>query len=161
MRIASLLSAGLLGLSMGMASPAIAAEVTPLVDVQWLKANGERDDVVLLDIRNDIDGGSEKLYEQGHIPGSVYSDYLKAGWRTEVDGVIAQAPSETEAVWGSRERRATSSPLPRPVKTSQTTSCDTSPTPRDKAWPPTSTPTATTHSWDSPAGQTGFHKVAS
>ena len=72
--------------------PAFASELTPLVDVAWVKANADRDDVVLLDIRNKIDGGSPATFAKGHIPGAVHSDYLKGGWRTEIDGVIAQAP---------------------------------------------------------------------
>ncbi|MEZ5931865.1 MAG: sulfurtransferase [Alphaproteobacteria bacterium] len=78
------------------AAPALADELKPLVDVDWIKANAARDDVVLLDIRNEIDGGSAEIFVQGHIPGAVYSDYLKAGWRTEIDGVIAQAPRQDQ-----------------------------------------------------------------
>ncbi len=76
-----------------LALPALAAEPGPLVDVAWVKANADRDDVVLLDIRNKIDGGSAKTFAAGHIPGAVYSNYLEAGWRTKVDGVIGQTPS--------------------------------------------------------------------
>lgn len=72
--------------------PAAAVEITPLVDVEWLKTHGERDDVVILDIRNRIDGGSAETFAEGHIPGAVHSDYLQDGWRAEVDGVIGQAP---------------------------------------------------------------------
>ena len=64
----------------------------PLVDVDWVKANGDRPEVVILDIRNKIDGGSRKVFEAGHIPGAVYSDYLKDGWRTKVAGVPGQLP---------------------------------------------------------------------
>ncbi len=64
----------------------------PLVNVAWLLDNAERDDLVVLDIRNKLDGGSEAVYRAGHIPGAVYSDYLKAGWRTERDGVPGQLP---------------------------------------------------------------------
>jgi thiosulfate/3-mercaptopyruvate sulfurtransferase len=45
---------------------------------------------VILDVRNKLGGASETAYRAGHIPGAVYSDYLKAGWRTKVDGVIGQ-----------------------------------------------------------------------
>lgn len=74
-------------------NPATAAGLDPLVDVTWLKANLKRDDLVLLDIRNQIDGGSAESFAKGHIPGSVHSDYLRAGWRTEIDGVVGQVPS--------------------------------------------------------------------
>lgn len=64
----------------------------PLVDVAWLLENGQRDDLVVLDVRNELSNGSEAVYRAGHIPGAVYSNYLKSGWRTEVDGVPAQLP---------------------------------------------------------------------
>lgn len=48
--------------------------------------------MVVLDIRNKIDGGSETAYRQGHIPGAVCSNYLEAGWRTEVDGLPGLLP---------------------------------------------------------------------
>ncbi|MPZ10047.1 MAG: sulfurtransferase [Kiloniellaceae bacterium] len=75
------------------AAPAVAGEAArPLVDVAWLLENDGRDDLVVLDVRNELGGGSEAVYKAGHIPGAVYSDYLKAGWRTEIDGVPAQLP---------------------------------------------------------------------
>ncbi len=69
-----------------------ASDLKPLVDVDWVKTHSGRDDVVLLDIRNKIDGGSAKVFKAGHIPGAIYSNYLKAGWRTKRDGVIGQLP---------------------------------------------------------------------
>ncbi len=73
-----------------------AAEITPLVDPlvdgDWIKANGQRPEVVILDVRNELGGGSEMAYRQGHVPGAVYSDYLTAGWRGTVDGVPGQLP---------------------------------------------------------------------
>lgn len=65
---------------------------TPLVDVDWIKANGQAPGVVVLDLRNKLGKGSKESYLQGHIPGAVYSDYLKDGWRTKVDGVPGQLP---------------------------------------------------------------------
>ncbi len=102
MRLFSPLLGPLTGLFLAIASPAPASELAPLVDVDWVKANLERDDVVLLDIRNRIDGGSAASFANGHIPGAVHSDYLKDGWRTEVDGIIAQAPGadQIEALVG-------------------------------------------------------------
>ncbi len=70
-----------------------ANDVTPLVDAAWVKAHTGQPDVVFLDIRNKLDGASEKTYRQGHIPGAVYSDYLSAGWRTKMDGVPGQLPT--------------------------------------------------------------------
>lgn len=64
----------------------------PLVDAAWLKANAGRADLVVLDIRNKLGKGSKESYLQGHVPGAVYSDYLKDGWRTKVNGVPGQLP---------------------------------------------------------------------
>jgi len=79
--------------------PALAETPGPLVDVDWLKVSKDREDVVILDIRNKIDGGSAKTFAAGHIPGAVYSNYLEAGWRTKVDGVVGQTP-KTEQLEG-------------------------------------------------------------
>ncbi len=69
---------------------AFAAE--PLVDTKWLNDNLKNKEVFVLDIRNKIDKGSYETFTQGHIPGSIYSDYLQDGWRTKVDGIIGQLP---------------------------------------------------------------------
>jgi thiosulfate/3-mercaptopyruvate sulfurtransferase len=66
--------------------------VPPLVDVAWLLDNAGQDGLVVLDLRSEPGGGSEAAYRAGHIPGAVYSNYLMAGWRTEIDGVPAQLP---------------------------------------------------------------------
>lgn len=69
-----------------------AEAVSPLVDVAWIKANSCADGVVVLDIRNELDGGSKTTYLRGHIPCAVYTDYLKGGWRTAVKKVPGQLP---------------------------------------------------------------------
>ena len=92
MRLASSTFAWIVGLLLVLSGPTFASDLEPLVDVDWIKANADREDVVLLDIRNKIDGGSAETFAKGHIPGSVHSDYLKDGWRTKVDGVIGQVP---------------------------------------------------------------------
>ncbi|MEM7224945.1 MAG: sulfurtransferase [Pseudomonadota bacterium] len=74
------------------ATPVVARAATPLVDVDWLKENAQRPEVVILDVRNKLGGGSKDAYLAGHIPGAVYSDYLRDGWRTKVNGVIGQLP---------------------------------------------------------------------
>ncbi|MBX2882715.1 MAG: sulfurtransferase [Granulosicoccus sp.] len=53
----------------------------PLVDVDWVKANLGKPDVVFLDVRGKIAGKSKADYLRGHIPGAVYTAYLKDGWR--------------------------------------------------------------------------------
>ena len=65
---------------------------TPLVDVEWAKANSCNEGVRVLDIRNPLDGGSRTDYLKGHIPCAVHTDYLKGGWRTMVDNVVGQLP---------------------------------------------------------------------
>ena len=93
--LATRLAAVVLGAAMLVAGgPAGAAgdAPPPLVDVAWLLEHAGSDDLVVLDVRNELGGGSEAVYRAGHIPGSVYSDYLKGGWRTEIDGVPAQLP---------------------------------------------------------------------
>ncbi len=70
-RIASLLAAVLAAM---LSSLAHAAE--PLVDVAWLKANIGKPNVVVLDLQP-----SMRDYVAGHIPGAIYTDYAKGGWR--------------------------------------------------------------------------------
>jgi len=64
----------------------------PFVSVDWLSENLTNDKVVVLDIRNKIDGGSKEIFETGHIPSSIYSNYLEDGWRTTVDGIVGKLP---------------------------------------------------------------------
>ncbi|MEJ2509283.1 MAG: sulfurtransferase [Gammaproteobacteria bacterium] len=67
-----------------------ASSAPPLVNVAWVKANSCKPGVVVLDIRNKLDGHSRTDYLRGHIPCAVYSNYLKDGWRSKVDGVVGQ-----------------------------------------------------------------------
>ena len=64
----------------------------PLVSVDWLKINLSNEKLIVLDIRNKIDGGSKEAFEVGHIPQAVYSNYLTEGWRTTVDGIVGKLP---------------------------------------------------------------------
>ncbi|MDZ7750643.1 MAG: rhodanese-like domain-containing protein [Gammaproteobacteria bacterium] len=65
-----------------------ATPVQPLVDGNWIKANGCNAGVVVLDIRSEkIDGQSAGDYRKGHVPCAVHTDYHTAGWRTKVDNV--------------------------------------------------------------------------
>lgn len=70
-----------LGLAVGVAN---AAE--PLVDVDWVKSNIGKPDIVFLDVRGAIAGKSKTDYLRAHIPGAVYTDYLKDGWRSADKG---------------------------------------------------------------------------
>ncbi len=80
------------GLAALLAVPAWAGEVSPLVDADWLSSNLGAENLVVLDIRNRIDGGSAETFAEGHIPGAVYSNYTEAGWRVERDGVVGMLP---------------------------------------------------------------------
>jgi thiosulfate/3-mercaptopyruvate sulfurtransferase len=98
MRVASLLGAAALGSLL-----VSAATARPLVDADWLAANLGREDLVVLDIRNEFGGGSRESFLAGHIPGAVHSDYLKDGWRTTVDDIPGMTPrtDTLEALIGS------------------------------------------------------------
>ncbi len=54
---------------------------TPLVDVDWVKSNIGKSGVVFLDVGGKLGGKSKANYLRGHIPGAVYTNYLKDGWR--------------------------------------------------------------------------------
>ena len=64
----------------------------PLINVDWLKSNLSNEKLIILDIRNKIDGGSKDAFEISHIPTAVYSNYLEDGWRTTVDGIVGKLP---------------------------------------------------------------------
>ncbi|MDP6476017.1 MAG: rhodanese-like domain-containing protein [Alphaproteobacteria bacterium] len=72
------------------AAPAhAAAGAGPLVDAAWAVAHIGRDDVRFLDIR----GGGAEDFAAAHIPGAVFSDYFRAGWRTAgADGTPGMLP---------------------------------------------------------------------
>lgn len=78
------------------ASAANTADAQPLVSVEWLKSHLNDKDVVVLDIRSAIDGGGAKAFAEAHIPGSVHSDYDKAGWRVTRNNVPFMLPTVAE-----------------------------------------------------------------
>lgn len=67
-----------------------AQEITPLVTAEWLKAHAADENVVILDIRDDIE--KTDLGDLPYIEGAVVAPYGSAGWRTEVEGVPGQIP---------------------------------------------------------------------
>ena len=73
----------ILGLA-AFSTSAFAAE--PLVDVDWVKANIGKPNVVFLDVRGKLAGKSKADYLRGHIPGAVWTNYLKDGWRAKDKG---------------------------------------------------------------------------
>ena len=70
-------------------SSANAAE--PTVSSDWLKKNLNSPNVFVLDIRNKLDGGGYDAFKEKHIPGSVHSDYLGAGWRTTIKELLVNS----------------------------------------------------------------------
>ena len=80
-------------MALSLAAMPLVTMASALVDGDWLAARLEQPNVVVLDIRSAIDGGSRRVYEQGHIPGAVYSNYVDAPWRAKVDGVVGKLPS--------------------------------------------------------------------
>src|SRR5262249_28559375 len=68
----------------------------PLVTAEWLNGHRTDPDLIVLDIRSAIDGGGAQAYAAGHIPGSVHSDYDKAGWRVTRNNVPSMVPTAPE-----------------------------------------------------------------
>jgi len=85
MRVVSL--AFLLSILSGVA---FANEIRPLVDAEWVKANAGKENVVLLDIRDNV--ADTDLGEKPYIEGAVVAPYATAGWRTELNGVPGMLP---------------------------------------------------------------------
>ncbi|MFN3658748.1 MAG: sulfurtransferase [Pseudolabrys sp.] len=85
-----------LALTFAAAATAAAADLPPLVGADWLNNHLRDEKLVVLDIRSAIDGGGAKAYEAAHIPGSVHSDYDKAGWRVTRNNVPFMVPSTAE-----------------------------------------------------------------
>lgn len=83
----------LCGLLLATASVTAATSTQPLVDVDWVKQNACEQNVVVLDTRNKkIDAQSKYNYLKGHIPCSVYTDYVKGGWRMKVNNIPGMLP---------------------------------------------------------------------
>lgn len=93
-----------MGLALALPSMAVSAgpDARPLVDVAWLQAHQGSDNLVVLDIRNAIDGGDRATFESGHIPGAVYSSYTGDGWRITENDVPGKMPpvADLEALIG-------------------------------------------------------------
>ncbi|MCB1759626.1 MAG: sulfurtransferase [Gammaproteobacteria bacterium] len=71
-----------LGISLTMGATSLSA-AQPLVDVDWVKSNIGKPGVVFLDVRGPLANKSRADYLRGHIPGAVYTDYMKDGWRAK------------------------------------------------------------------------------
>ncbi|MCH9806479.1 MAG: sulfurtransferase [Alphaproteobacteria bacterium] len=69
--------------------PGAGHAASPLVDVEWVKANIGKPGVAFLDVRGKLAGKSKADYLAGHIPGAVYTNYLKDGWRSKDESGVA------------------------------------------------------------------------
>ena len=89
--LAAAFTAAILGLWFGLA-PAHAERLTdsPLVDPAWLAANLDNPALVVVDVRDPINGVS--AYDAGHVPGAVSAPYARRGWRDMVDGIPGMLP---------------------------------------------------------------------
>ncbi|WP_240230641.1 sulfurtransferase [Devosia lacusdianchii] len=62
----------------------------PLVDAAWLTENLGNESLVVLDIRDVVEGVD--AYAAGHVPGAVAARYSEAGWRTTVNNIPGMLP---------------------------------------------------------------------
>ena len=79
----------------GISMPVRAA--SPLVDVEWVKANIGKEGVVFVDFR------PKPAFLRGHIPGAVNTQYGRDGWRESrgnVPGMLPKDPSKLAALIG-------------------------------------------------------------
>ncbi|MBM3608171.1 MAG: sulfurtransferase [Alphaproteobacteria bacterium] len=87
MKLRSLIAAAALA-----AAAAFPALGQPLVDTQWLNANLGKPGVVIIDLTSG-GGRSQADYMKAHIPGAIFSDYAKGGWRvTDANKVPGMLP---------------------------------------------------------------------
>jgi thiosulfate/3-mercaptopyruvate sulfurtransferase len=89
--------------AMLLSTQALASDIMPLVDGDWLDQHRDDDDLVILDVRSAIDdGGDRSSFEAAHIPGSLYSNYIEDGWRESRNDVAGLMPQleELEALIG-------------------------------------------------------------
>src|SRR5689334_17184383 len=82
--------------SAAMAASVTGAHADPLVSVEWLNAHRADQNLVVLDIRTPIAAGGAQAYAAAQIPGSVHSDYVKAGWRVSRNNVPFMVPTIPE-----------------------------------------------------------------
>lgn len=98
--LARLLAAPLALVAFVVSWPALAE--TPLVSFDWLKANLGKQGMVVLDVRSGA-GVTRAVFARAHIPGAVYTDYAKDGWREKnksgVDGMLPP-PEKLEKLIG-------------------------------------------------------------
>ena len=94
--IRGVMSMALIPFALLIAAMSAAVASTPLVDSVWLAKHLDDDKLVLIDLRNKIDGGSYDNYLEGHIPSAIHSDYLKDGWRVGRDDLVGLLPEAAQ-----------------------------------------------------------------
>lgn len=62
----------------------------PLVDAAWLAQNLGNENLVVLDIRDAVEGADP--YAAGHVPGAIAAPYSVVPWRTQVNNVPGMLP---------------------------------------------------------------------
>ncbi|KKB84987.1 sulfurtransferase [Devosia limi DSM 17137] len=62
----------------------------PLVDAAWLAENLGNESLVVLDIRDLVNGTDP--YAAGHVPGAIAARYSEAGWRAPVNNIPGMLP---------------------------------------------------------------------
>lgn len=77
------------------AAPAMAAE--PLISAADLAGMMDDENLVIIDVRSDLETAKNDDYEKGHIPGAVYANYKKAGWRGDRGAIHYMLP-DTEKI---------------------------------------------------------------
>ncbi|MBD3895844.1 sulfurtransferase [Halomonas sp. ML-15] len=74
-----------------------ASDMTPLIDAEWLDRHLDEDNLVVLDVRSDIDGGGGRdAFEAAQIPGSLHTRYGEDGWRESRNDVAGLMPAVEE-----------------------------------------------------------------
>ncbi|HWK13339.1 MAG TPA: sulfurtransferase [Rhizobiaceae bacterium] len=82
-----------IALALGISGPAL-ADVSPLVNAEWLKANSGKENVVVVDIRDKI--AETELGDKPYLANAVVAPYASAGWRTEIQGIPGMLPPVEE-----------------------------------------------------------------
>ena len=90
---------GIVGVALvfSVVNAALAENISPLVDVTWLKPQVCGARLTVLDVRR-----SAENYRAGHIPCAVHTDYYKDGWRIRKQGIPHMMPpvEQLEALAG-------------------------------------------------------------
>ena len=74
--------------ALALASPGAATAQGALVEAAWLKENLGKPGLVVVDLR-----ATKDVYLKSHIPGAIWTDYAKGGWRVkDKNGVEGMLP---------------------------------------------------------------------